>query len=88
MSYDVEFSEQFLKQMSKLDRFTRILISNWISKHLVNSDDPFSYGHALTGDMAGLWRYRIGDYRLICSIDRGKLVIYLLEVGHRSNIYG
>ncbi|MDC7951305.1 type II toxin-antitoxin system RelE/ParE family toxin [Methanomassiliicoccaceae archaeon COG_1] len=87
MSYTVEFSEQFVKQMSRLDRFTRTLISSWISKHLVNSDDPFSSGRALTGNMTGLWRYRVGDYRLICSIDRGRLVVFLLEVGHRSNVY-
>ncbi|MBO6084037.1 MAG: type II toxin-antitoxin system mRNA interferase toxin, RelE/StbE family, partial [Candidatus Methanomethylophilaceae archaeon] len=42
---------------------------------------------ALTGDKVGLWRYRVGDYRLISKIDKGKLVILLVEIGQRSNIY-
>ncbi|MCQ2071000.1 MAG: type II toxin-antitoxin system RelE/ParE family toxin [archaeon] len=87
MSYSVEFTEDVVKQLRKMDRFTRTMILNWISKHLVDTDNPFSSGHALTGDKVGLWRYRIGDYRIISSIDKGKLVILLVEIGHRSNIY-
>ena len=87
MRYSVEFTDDAVKQLRKMDRFTRTMILNWISKHLDGTDDPFASGHALTGDMAGLWRYRIGDYRVISKIDKGKLIILLLEIGHRSNIY-
>jgi len=83
VSYSVEFTEGAVKQLKKIDRFTRTMILNWISKHLDGTDDPFASGHALTGDKAGLWRYRIGDYRIISKIDKGKLTILLLEIGHR-----
>ena len=87
MRYSVEFTDDAVKQLKKMDRFTRTMILNWISKHLDRTDDPFASGHALTGDKVGLWRYRIGDYRIISKIDKGKLIILLLEIGHRSNIY-
>ncbi|MBR1974067.1 MAG: type II toxin-antitoxin system RelE/ParE family toxin, partial [Candidatus Methanomethylophilaceae archaeon] len=54
-----------------MDRFTRMMILNWISKHLVDSENPFMSGKALSGDKTGFWRYRVGDYRIICRIDRG-----------------
>jgi len=85
--YSVEYTEDAVKQLRKMDRYTRTMILNWITKYLEGTDDPFASGKALTGDKAGLWRYRLGDYRLISKIDRGKLVILLVEIGHRSNIY-
>lgn len=87
MSYSVEYTDDAVKQLRKMDRFTRMMILNWISKHLDGVENPFLSGHALTGDKSGLWRYRVGDYRIISCIDKGKLVILLLEIGHRSNIY-
>ena len=87
MSYSVEYTEGAIKQLRKMDRFTRTMILNWISKHLDGTDNPFALGKALIGDKVGLWRYRVGDYRLIGKIDKGKLVILLVEIGHRSNIY-
>lgn len=87
MTFSVEYTEDAVKQLKKMDRFTRTMILNWIGKHLVGTDNPFASGHALTGDKSGLWRYRVGDYRIISKIDQGKLVILLVEIGHRSNIY-
>lgn len=51
-------------------------------------DNPGDRGKPLTGDLAGYWRYRIGDYRLICRIVRGEFLISVIELGHRSDIYG
>ncbi len=87
MNYSVEYAEDAIKQLRKMDRLTRTMILNWISKHLDGTDNPFASRKALTGDKVGLWRYKVGDYRLISKIDKGKLVILLVEIGHRSNIY-
>ncbi len=87
MIYSVEYTEDAVKQLRKMDRYTRTMILNWITKHLEGTDDPFASGKALTGDKAGLWRYRVVDYRPISKIDSGKLVILLVEIGHRSNNY-
>lgn len=51
------------------------------------SDNPRSTGHGLAGPLSGLWRYRVGDYRIICDIQDHKLVVLVVEIGHRSDIY-
>ena len=87
MRYSVEYTEDAVKQLKKMDRFTRTMILNWISKHLEGTENPYASGRALTGDRTGFWRYRVGDYRIISKIDNGRLIILLVEIGHRSNIY-
>lgn len=85
--YRVETTARFDREFKKLDRYTMKMIQSWIQKNLVNCDDPRAHGKSLTGDRHGQWRYRIGDYRLICLIDDGRLVIVALEVGHRREVY-
>lgn len=87
MSYNVQYSKQAIKELKKLDRFTRQMIYSWIDKNLSNCEDPRQHGKALTANRKGQWRYRIGDYRLICDIQDDKLVILALTVGHRRDIY-
>lgn len=87
MSYNVQYSKQAIKELKKLDRFTRQMIYSWIDKNLSNCEDPRQHGKALTANRKGQWRFRIGDYRLICDIQDDKLVILALTVGHRRDIY-
>lgn len=87
MSYSVQYSKQAIKELKKLDRFTRQMIYSWIDKNLSGCEDPRQHGKALTANRKGQWRYRIGDYRLICDIQDDKLVILALTVGHRRDIY-
>lgn len=85
--YRVELSERFKKEFKKLDKYTQKILRGWIDKHLVNASDPRVYGKGLTANRSGQWRYRIGDYRLICVIQDDKFVILALSVGHRRDIY-
>ncbi len=87
MSWSVETTEKFDKEFARLDRYVQKLIKSWITKRLVDSEDPRVYGKAMIADKRGLWRYRIGDYRLICSLQDDKLIILMLTVGHRKEIY-
>ncbi len=87
MNYNVELSERFKKEFRKLDKYTQKMIRAWINKNLVSCSDPRQHGKGLTANRSGQWRYRIGDYRLICQIDDGKLVILALSVGHRREVY-
>ena len=85
-SYSLELSERFKKEFKKLDKYTqKFTRMDW--KHLTNTSDPRAFGKGLTGNRNGHWRYRIGDYRLICMIDDNKLIILALTVGHRRDIY-
>ncbi|HEM4761345.1 TPA: type II toxin-antitoxin system RelE/ParE family toxin [Streptococcus suis] len=85
--YHLEYSKKAQKQIKKLDRQIQRLLFAWIDKHLEGTDNPRANGKGLTGNLANEWRYRIGDYRLICDIQDDKLVILALEFGHRKDVY-
>ena len=85
--YRVETTSRFDREFRKLDRYTQKMIAAWIDKYLEECDDPRVHGKGLTANRSGQWRYRIGDYRLICEIEDNKLVILALTVGHRSEVY-
>lgn len=87
MRYSVDYTPKALKSLKKLDKSTRKLILSWIEKNLIDCDNPRQHGKALVANHSGKWRYRIGDYRLICEIDDGKVIILVLEIGHRKEIY-
>lgn len=87
MSCRVEITSRFEKEFRKLDKYTMKMIKAWIEKNLVGCENPRYRGKPLTADRKGQWRYRIGDYRLICLIEDEKLVILALSVGHRREIY-
>jgi len=87
MCYTVEYSQQALKVIKKLDKQTRALIVGWIEKNLNGCENPRQHGKGLTADKAGLWRYRIGDYRVIADIQDARIVIMITTVGHRRDIY-
>ncbi len=87
MIYNIEFSDQAFKEFGKLDKYTQKLIYAWIKKHLEFSTNPRTQGKPLSGDKSGLWRYRVGDYRLLCLIKDDKLIILVIKIGHRRDVY-
>lgn len=87
MSYKLVFTQQCKKQIDKLDNSTYSLLKGWIKKHLLKCDNPKALGKAFIGNKKGLWRYKIGSYRLIVQIQKKKLIVLAIDFGHRSNIY-
>lgn len=85
--YRVETTPRFDRDFKKLDRYTQKMLKGWIVKNLLDTENPRQHGKALVGNLAGAWRYRIGEYRLLCHIDDGELIILALTVGHRREIY-
>ena len=88
MKYTVEYTQQAVRDLRKLDKQTRTFILSWIEKNLVNCENPRQHGKGLTANRSGQWRYRVGDYRLIADIQDDKVVILLLHIGHRRDVYG
>ena len=84
--YKVKMTELATKQYLKLDKPIRNQITKFIDK-LENIDNPRSRGKPLVSNLSGLWRYRVGDYRLICSIEDDKILITDLRLGHRRENY-
>ena len=87
MNYHVEFTEGARRELKKLDRYTATMILGWIRKNLEGCTDPRQHGKGLTANRSGEWRYRIGDYRLLAEIQDNKILILILHIGHRSEIY-
>lgn len=87
MKYKVVFTNEAKKQLKKLDKHTAKLLLAWIRKNLENCENPRVYGKALTANRVGQWRYRIGDYRVIAEINDKEIIILLLNIGHRREIY-
>lgn len=87
MSYSLELSNDAKKQLRKMDKHIAIMLSRVMQNELDGLENPRSKGKALTGQLKGLWRYRIGQYRVICEILDDKLIVLALSVGHRKDIY-
>ena len=87
MKWTVNIRRRAEKAIEKLDNSTKQKIQRFITELLPNSENPRLNGKALQGNLKGLWRYRIGDYRLICQIKDNELIILVLELGHRKEIY-
>lgn len=85
--YQVVFTESAKKQLEKLDKPTAALVVGWITKNLVGCEDPRRIGKPLKGSLSGAWRYRIGDYRIITNISESEVLITVVRVGHRKDIY-
>lgn len=87
MTYRIEFTQEAVKTFKKMDRSVARLILAWVRKNLEGCEDPRAHGKGLTANRSGMWRYRIGDYRLLADIQDDKVLILILEVGHRRDIY-
>lgn len=87
MQYKVQFTEKALKDLKKLDKATASLILGWIRKKLENCENPRQFGKGLTSNRSGQWRYRVGDYRILASIEDNIITIHVLSIGHRRDIY-
>lgn len=87
MTYHVELTKRAIKDLKKLDKHTASLITGWLRKNLEGCENPRQHGKSLTANRSGQWRYRIGDYRIIADIQDDKILILVLNIGHRREIY-
>ena len=87
MSYKIEISDIVVKTLRKMDSTSRKQILSYISGVLAKIDNPKLLGKALTGNLGEFWRYRTGNFRIICKIDDGKLSILIVKIAHRKDVY-
>ncbi len=86
MAYKIDFTPKAAVQFSKLDNSVKKRVKT-VLERIQELQQPRFSGKALQGPLAGLWRYRAGDYRIIAKIDDGKLIVLVIDVDHRSSIY-
>ncbi len=87
MAYHVVISDYAVKKLKKPDKSIAALIFGYIEKNLEGCSDPRQHGKALTADHKGKWRYRVGDYRILVLIEDDRILITLIDVGHRKDVY-
>lgn len=88
MAWIVEYTETARRQLQKLDRQTARRILDYMDERIAGKGDPRASGKALTGrDLGAFWRYRVGDYRVICAIEDGRLCVLVVEIGNRREVY-
>lgn len=87
MGYTIDYNDNAVKQLKKLDKSQRDIILKWINKNLNNSDKPKEKGKKLKGNLKDYWRFRVGKYRIITEIDDSLISILVINIGHRSDVY-
>ncbi|MCL2451433.1 type II toxin-antitoxin system RelE/ParE family toxin [Candidatus Saccharibacteria bacterium] len=85
--YQVEFKVTFIKSLRKISSVDRTRIEKWIVKNLHDTANPRAQGKALTGNLNGLWRYRVGKYRIIAQIRDAELILLMIDVANRGQVY-
>ena len=87
MNWAYRFDERALKELKKLGHQAQRDIVDYLDKRVAGKADPCRFGKGLKADLAGLWRYRVGDYRMLCQIKDRELIVLVVAVGHRKYIY-
>lgn len=88
MSWVYRFDDRALKELRKLGKNAQCEIIAYLDERIAGEADPRRFGKGLKADLAGLWRYRVGDYRVLCQIRDGELLVLVVAVGHRRDVYG
>ncbi|NTF30966.1 type II toxin-antitoxin system RelE family toxin [Rhizobium skierniewicense] len=88
MAWTIEFQEKPLKQLEKLGKSNATRIISYLTDRIAADENPRRTGQALQGSALGdYWRYRVGDYRILCDIQDERLVVLVIEIGHRREVY-
>jgi len=86
-SWSVEFDDRARRELRKLDSGIQQSILRYLRERIATPEDPRRFGKPLRRNLAGLWRYRVDDFRLVCRIEDERIVVLVLQVGHRREIY-
>jgi mRNA interferase RelE/StbE len=87
VSWDYSFTEKALKQLRKLGHEPARMIVTFLREKVAGDEDPRRFGKQLKGELGEFWRYRVDDFRNICQIEDDRMVVLVVKVGHRKNVY-
>ena len=87
MVWTVEYDARAIKDLRKLSREVQGEIIHYMTSRIASAENPKVFGRALRFDKIGLWRYRVRDYRIVCELQDAKLVVLVVGVGHRRDVY-
>ena len=84
----IEYSEKAARELLKIDREAARRIKRYLDERIATDEDPRRFGESLAGNLSGLWKYRIGDFRVIAEIQDERFIVLVIRVAHRSKVYG
>lgn len=87
MVWQIEFDSEAEDDLNKIDREIQRRILRYLREKIATEKDPRRFGAPLRRELSGLWKYRLGDYRIICRIEDKKVIVYVIRIGHRKDIY-
>lgn len=87
MAWAIDYTQTAEKQLKKLDKPTARRIVDYMDQRVAKQEDARTLGKALSGPLGALWRYRIGDYRVICEVQHSAVTILVIRIGHRGEVY-
>ena len=83
----VEFDAAAARDLRKLGAVPQQAILRYLRQRIATAEDPRRFGRPLTGDLKGIWRYRVGDYRIVAAIEDDRFVVLVVTIGHRREVY-
>lgn len=86
-AWRVEFDRDAARDLKKLGADAQRMILRYLRERIATAGDPRRFGHALTGDRKGLWRYRVGDFRIVAAIEDKNFIVLVVTIGHRREVY-
>jgi len=87
LDWKIEYSPESVRQLNNLDKPVRRRIFEYLDDRIQGCKNPRHFGEALVANLSGLWRYRVGDYRIICRIEDERILALVLAIGHQREIY-
>lgn len=87
MAWKIEFAPRVEKELKRIGKSEAKRILDYLVERVASSKDPRQLGKPLKGNLTEYWRYRVGDYRVVCEIQDTKMVVLVVRVGHRKEIY-
>lgn len=87
MAWTIDYTDTAKAQLRKLDKTVARRIVDYMDERIAKLENPRNTGKGLTGPLGGFWRYRVGDYRVICDIQDGALRVLVVQLGNRRDVY-
>jgi len=88
LAWTLEYTETAQRQLARLDRQTAKSILRYLNERVATDEDPRRFGDPLKRDLSGLWKYRVGAFRIVVDIQEDRVVVLVVRIGHRSTVYG
>jgi mRNA interferase RelE/StbE len=87
LAWTIEFDSGVEKDLKKLGRNAQKFILDYLENRISTAEDPRVFGKPMRHELAGCWRYRVGNYRIIAKIEDDRLVVLVVKIGHRKDVY-